>query len=210
MEKPPHLAVQVAPFAIIAAGALWLARHYYELPERMPVHWNWRGDADTYLPRTAFAAALPLLLGLAVTLLLVVMQAGLRRSAPPEPMREGTLRVMLAAEYLVAVLCCGVLATSASSGRFLWLLLAATFAGVVVVLVLAIRATRGVPKAVPRNPAAWRAGFLYVDREDPALFVPKRAGYGYTFNFGRPLAVVLVLALLVAPLLVATIALSAR
>jgi len=32
----------------------------------------------------------------------------------------------------------------------------------------------------------WKAGFLYVNSSDPALFVEKRFGIGYTLNFGRP------------------------
>lgn len=31
----------------------------------------------------------------------------------------------------------------------------------------------------------WR-GLLYVNREDPALFVPKRVGIGWAVNFGNP------------------------
>ena len=31
---------------------------------------------------------------------------------------------------------------------------------------------------------AWR-GIFYINRNDPALFVPKRFGIGYTLNFGN-------------------------
>lgn len=54
----------------------------------------------------------------------------------------------------------------------------------------------------------WRgAGNIYVNRDDPALLVPKRFGVGWTVNFGNPRAVVLV----VVPIVVlATIRLLAR
>ncbi|WP_030982983.1 DUF1648 domain-containing protein [Streptomyces sp. NRRL S-1813] len=43
----------------------------------------------------------------------------------------------------------------------------------------------------------WRgAGSLYVNRADPALLVQKRSGFGWTFNFGNPRALLL-LALIV-------------
>src|SRR6201987_6566316 len=32
----------------------------------------------------------------------------------------------------------------------------------------------------------WKAGIFYVNRADPALFVEKRVGIGYTLNFGNP------------------------
>ncbi|GDY29576.1 DUF5808 domain-containing protein [Gandjariella thermophila] len=34
----------------------------------------------------------------------------------------------------------------------------------------------------------WRGGMVYVNREDPAVLVPKRFGYGWTVNFGNPRA----------------------
>ncbi len=42
----------------------------------------------------------------------------------------------------------------------------------------------------------WKWGSLYVNREDPALFVEKRFGIGFTVNFGRPLAVLLFVGLI--------------
>ena len=49
--------------------------------------------------------------------------------------------------------------------------------------------------------AHWRAGLLYFNREDGALFVPKRLGFGWTVNWAQPgawlaMGVVLVLACL--------------
>jgi uncharacterized membrane protein len=32
----------------------------------------------------------------------------------------------------------------------------------------------------------WKAGIFYVNPADPALFVEKRLGIGYTLNFGNP------------------------
>jgi hypothetical protein len=46
------------------------------------------------------------------------------------------------------------------------------------------------------NPAVWRLTHLYFNPEDPALFVPTRRGVGWTLNFGRPLAIVLIAAIL--------------
>ena len=38
---------------------------------------------------------------------------------------------------------------------------------------------------------------VYINRDDPALLVPKRFGIGRTLNFGHPLAWVIILALVV-------------
>jgi uncharacterized membrane protein len=42
----------------------------------------------------------------------------------------------------------------------------------------------------------WRLKALYVNPSDPALFVPARSGYGLTLNFGRPIAIGIMLAIL--------------
>jgi uncharacterized membrane protein len=36
-----------------------------------------------------------------------------------------------------------------------------------------------------RNEANWKAGFIYWNPDDPAIFVPKRSGLGLTFNFAN-------------------------
>ena len=42
----------------------------------------------------------------------------------------------------------------------------------------------------------WIWGVLYVNRDDPSIFVEKRFGVGYTVNFGNPKAVMLLLGFL--------------
>jgi uncharacterized membrane protein len=34
----------------------------------------------------------------------------------------------------------------------------------------------------------WRLGSIYNNPNDPAIFVQKRIGFGYTFNFGNPVS----------------------
>ena len=51
--------------------------------------------------------------------------------------------------------------------------------------------------------SAWVLGMLYVNHDDPALFVEKRFGIGYTLNFGHPLSWVLMGLLVGIPVLLA-------
>ncbi|MGZ6143005.1 MAG: DUF5808 domain-containing protein [Myxococcales bacterium] len=214
IHSPDHLpggaVLQAGPYFILLLAGLWLQRHFDELPARIPIHWNWRGDADSWVPRTPVGAALPLIFGVALVTMLLLMQAGMRRAAPRGPMRKPSLWIVLVAEYFVALLCCGVLAASATSGRLLWPVLVGAFAGVLVLLVVTVLVVRGVPREPLRNPGAWKAGLFYVDREDPALFVPKRYGVGYTFNFGNPWALLFTFVTLVVPLLIGLYVLTVR
>lgn len=59
----------------------------------------------------------------------------------------------------------------------------------------------------------WRAGMFYVNPDDPAVLVEKRFGIGYTLNFARPVAWILmafILALVTVPLVIAFVSTHAR
>ena len=64
------------------------------------------------------------------------------------------------------------------------------------------------PKPVVRatDDAHWRFRGVYVNRKDPAVFVPLRSGLGWTINFGRPQAIVFLVVIIFvsvwAPLLI--------
>lgn len=201
---------QAAPFCILAAGALWLASRWDQLPARLPVHWNWRGEVDHVVDRSVIGAGLPLILGVAVCALMLGLQLGIVHGAPRAAMRASIVKLVLGGEYFIAMLCCAVLAPMVTGGRLLAPVLVASFAGVVVLLVTTWLLARHAPRPPVRNPGSWHAGFIYVNREDPALLVPKRLGVGYTFNFGNPLAVAMMLATLALPLLALLLALTAR
>jgi len=38
------------------------------------------------------------------------------------------------------------------------------------------------------DPRFWKAGIVYYNPTDSALWVPKRFGFGYSLNFGRPVS----------------------
>jgi len=42
----------------------------------------------------------------------------------------------------------------------------------------------------------WYAGYFYNNPDDPALFVPKRFGFGWTLNFGHPRSTLFLIGLL--------------
>jgi uncharacterized membrane protein len=47
----------------------------------------------------------------------------------------------------------------------------------------------------------WKAGLLYFNPGDSALMVPKRQGFGYTLNFGRPACWLIFAFILLLPLI---------
>jgi uncharacterized membrane protein len=88
-----------------------------------------------------------------------------------------------------------------------WVILGALILIAIVSVVVPLMA-RSKP---PSDPNLWKAGVFYVNPSDPALFVPKRYGIGYTINFGNRWAwlVMGILAVLIAaPFLFTAISLA--
>jgi uncharacterized membrane protein len=210
-EKLPGGALgQAGPFALLAAAALWLRANLDRLPERMPIHWNWRGEADRFVSRSLSSAGSPLRVGALVCLVMLAIQLGVRHGAPRAALRSAMLKVALAAEYLLSIVFCGIVIVSVSGGRFLTPLLVLAGAGVTALIVFTWSMVRRAPRTDVRNPAGWHVGIFYADRDDPAIFVPKRFGVGYTFNFGNPFAVLMMAALLLLPLIAVWLGVTAR
>jgi uncharacterized membrane protein len=185
---------QLLPFGLLAAGGLWLWTRWEGLPEVLPVHWGIGGSPDRFAPRTVANVALPLFLGAGACLFILLTVLAVRAFAPRTG-RHATMRIMLGAQLVVAGTCVGATMLIASSAQQVWPLLVFVGCAVVVLLAFALATTpRLRAEGALRNPASWH-GLFYADREDPALFVPKRYGAGYTLNFGRPAAVVIMLLL---------------
>ena len=208
-DKLPGAALQAGPFVLLAACAVWVVARWDELPARIPVHWNVHGQVDRVVSRTPLGVALPLFIGAATCLLLLVSQYGLKRAAPRHRARAATIKILLGAEYVSAIASTSALVASLTSGRMLAPMIALPVAGVVALLVASILAMRNAPRGGARNPSSWRGPF-YADRDDPALFVPKRYGWGYTINMAHPFGMLLLVAVLAIPVLALIFAFTAR
>ena len=82
---------------------------------------------------------------------------------------------------------------------------------IVLVAVLASIMALRAPRRQPTSDRFWRGRVFYVNPDDPALFVPKRFGIGYTINFAHPwssaaLAVIVLVAAV--PIMVAALVLQ--
>ena len=190
---PGGLALQAGPFLLLAVAALWPLAAREEAPS---------GASLRTLAHALLTCA-------ALALLALALLRGARRGEPlgrwGSP-RRLSLAGVLGGQYLVAL--CGSAAALGLAGGPAWLpalqpvalglFLAATAVGVAGAL--RARATGRAPG--DRTPdASWRwGGVLYLNREDPALFVEKRLGIGYTLNFGNRWAWVLLGLLLGLPL----------
>ncbi len=214
VRLPGGWALQVGPFALLAAVAIWLRLHWSELPDRFPVHWGIDGQPDSWATRSFTGVFFPLLTGAFFCALLGflayailrwsrVIQMGGAAGEGEQHFRRMVVSILVGTEYFLALVFAwtGMLALSSARtgppGLVPILILSLGFT--VVVTGLLIRAGQGgsrlagaaasgtvVPVGDRTADQYWKLGIFYVNRDDPALFVEKRFGLGYSLNFGHP------------------------
>lgn len=204
---------QVGPFVLLAVAAAVLAANWGRIPERFPSHWGIDGKPDGWSTRSFGGVFMPLVMGAMMCLLLPAVlrltQWGMRRGTGALRRRQDELLrmtsgILLAVEYVLAgtfaVLSLTPVvsgATGMDPGKMLWVPFVLEGAMLLVIGWMVVRyqervrpvagaAASAVGDGTPD--ACWKWGMMYVNREDPAVFVAKRFGIGYTVNLGNPLA----------------------
>lgn len=199
----------------ICVDVVLLVRKYRTLPASLPVHFRITGAVDRVAAKDWHSAFGVLIVGT----ICVVMMAGLlwllehRSAGVADGGRYAFLTrcVVIAGAWMVALQCSaiGLLPVlpdqrSVVFGLAKWSSVA-TFVFLVVVVAAVFR-ERSLLVSGQRATGVshWRAGILYFNRDDAAIFVPKRFGFGWTLNMARPeawLLLVLVLVVALLPLL---------
>lgn len=203
----------VASFALVAIVLIVGALSYHSMPQRLPVHWNSLGAADSFAPKSVITAFIGPWVGLGVTASLLVLAYILRARGLRMQSEDGARFVeraaieqwntqgLLSATALLMTI--GALSLSlitwfapghtayiaGASGVTLAALLAAVL-GYALISHRALAATFAESSVEsPDDDDHWIAGIIYANRENSAAFVPKRLGMGWTVNFGRPIVV---------------------
>ncbi len=225
----------VALVMIVALVALMLLR-YPLLPSRIPIHFGISGQPNGFMTKSYGAVLLVAATPAALTLGLLALARWLpraqRRLDPAQPhTSEIQQEVFVHRSQIVLGLSADLVATQGlftsliiegvlhSSPVLLltsaWVPMLALVAAVVAIALQTGQGGSRVAVAEQDPPTGlvardddryWRAGALYINRDDPALLVPKRVGFGYTINLGHPVSWVLLAAivalLVLAPMLI--------
>ncbi len=184
----------LVPYILLVPPAVALVLLTDWFPSPMPVHWDAAGRPNGFFPRTPLALAFPLLLIGGILLLLDVIVVSGARVGPPE-MTEGVRRLLAPIRWVIALM-----ATPVAFAP-LWGPMPVLAGAGLLVLVIVVQIVRSPGLAPPRTEGG-RRGLLYMNPADPRLLVPKTWGVGWTFNFARPMAWVLLAVLLLGPLFV--------
>jgi uncharacterized membrane protein len=184
-----RFAVRLSVVTMLATAAFLVVR-FPSLPSLLPVHFTSSGLPNGWQFRTLPRVLMPVYVQLALaTTLGAVAMLLLSRTRQAHDRQAPDVRAALAAAEAVS--------TIAS----IWVIFQAYAAVALVAMWTTERgglgrwyayvrahARAGRPAPRPYVAAHWRFGQLYVNQEDPALFVPTRQGARWTLNFGRPVA----------------------
>jgi uncharacterized membrane protein len=178
----------VPPFFLPLAGAAYVHAHWNEIPARVAIHYGINGQPNGWVARTPlhvyglFIFAVGLMLW--VLLLGIATYFGARRS----PARGTVLGIAISVMCLLGTVFTG--AGIMPVRHFpVWILIAIPPPYIAGLLFWVLR--KGTVAEAPAEPTpdeCWSMGDTYNNPNDPALFVPKRVGFGYTINFGNSMA----------------------
>jgi uncharacterized membrane protein len=224
MGVPGGWPVQFAPFLILGAVAALLRENWQRIPERFPVHWGIDGRANGWSVRTTAGVYSPLLWGVVFVALLILLTWAIVRftrhlhargaAAAVELARERRyLLVLVATEYVVALSTSWAallpLRTQPQSAPSATVPLGLLAGLLIVLLALLMLHRPQEPMPAEGEPTVgdgtedryWIGGIIYVNPNDPAVFVERRFGIGYTLNLGNRLSWLIMVPILLLALL---------
>jgi uncharacterized membrane protein len=215
--------LQLSPFALLAATAIYLGFRWDDIPPRFPVHWGVSGNPNGWSVHTPMGVYWPLLFGAIVMGAVAAssyvalhfgrpVRAAAARSLAGDFAREMGV-FLLSLEFFLAVIFSfvGLLPLLGNRDPGILPVLIATVAMLAALIFAMSRLAKhhaSMHAAAGASPAGgapdhWKAGVFYVNRDDAALFVPKRFGIGYTLNFGHAAAWVIMGLTLLLPVVLA-------
>lgn len=205
-----YIPVVLLTVAVVLVG-------YDSMPDTIPMHVDISGNADRIVAKSPAVAALPVALELFLAAMFAFSHWAISRSKkgiePGHPASSAWAYGMFARAQAVYLLVSG-LAVTASCGLLMALAMldvVSMMSAVLAIIVVAVGIALGglivsmvygqSGSRVFRMEASdvlladddrfWKLGMLYCNPDDASLFLPQRSGVGWTVNWGRPAAWVL-------------------
>ena len=199
---------------IMAITAIIAVVGYDAMPDMIPMHIDFAGNVTDVAQKTPMVVAFPVLFEAFMAVCFIFSHWSALRSKPgttPEHpassswayglfLRAQTVTLLVCDLLLTAVI--GILMELSFIGMAsLQIVLIAVLALTVLVLVVTVGVNLVFGQSgskvfrmeesdnlLRNDDACWKLGMIYVNGNDASIFVPKRSGFGWTVNWGRPSA----------------------
>ncbi|MDD2765986.1 MAG: DUF5808 domain-containing protein [Opitutaceae bacterium] len=179
----------------LAVTAIILHLYWNQIPLRFVQHWNASGEANRWATRSFDGVFGPIVAGAMTVLLLTAGSVFMSRANGPQmSQRRRALVPMGSLAWLIAgIFCVLSLRPLLHFTSSTLLLISAAYLVLVFGLSLWLLQRSGLApyskstESYDSTPdSGWYAGVFYYNPADAAVIVPKRFGWGWTFNFARP------------------------
>lgn len=201
--------IWIPPFVALALTGTYLQLHWSQLPEHFPVHWGADGQPNRWSSRDPLTVFAPVAMGAGMNLVMLAVAWLFTHLSRNTIMRRVTVRLLEVLLYpltftfvVVALLPLGLVVP-------IWLIpviMLTCVAGLIFWSyrqIVAPAMADAVPE--PQSDSYWKAGMFYYNPNDPAIFVAKRVGIGYTVNFANKMCWVVLAGILLLGLLPAAL-----
>jgi uncharacterized membrane protein len=217
LPRPVPMAANLVYVPIVLATLALCVALYPQMPDQIPMHVDFSGGVTSYAPKSPTTVGLVLVIQVFMPAVMAFAHLAILRSKRPvEPespalsslayalhARAWSMAILLAGVVLCVCLALLPLAMVGAMSLAAW---GAPMLAVVVLILAAFTAltvrygqdgSRAIKRLAPRDSdsqmradddALWKAGIFYCNPDDPAVFVPKRFGIGWTINWARPLS----------------------
>jgi len=203
---------------------------YDQLPERIPMNYNLAGDVTSWEEKTygtvLILPAIQLFLVIIFLFINIVIARAKQQVSAGNPKRSIKQNItfrrrwsiflyisLLAIIFMFTFMQIGDYFFNIPSIFLITLPMIISFGMIIGVLILAITTGQGGSRVRTsdtlddsvinrEDDRYWKLGQFYVNREDPALFIEKRFGIGWTLNFARPLGWLSLIGIIVIPFMI--------
>ncbi|WAA12236.1 DUF1648 domain-containing protein [Fervidibacillus halotolerans] len=219
----------IIPLIITIATAVWLLIRFEDIPEKIPMQYNLDGEVVNWMEKSVGTILLfPLIQFFLIGLFLfinIVIERSKQQTDPANPKDSIQKNMIFRKRWSLFTIVSStalVLIFSIPPISFLYpidsqilfvITMAITISIVIGALLLAVTTGQGGSRIKSVNGGTeefmnrdddryWKLGQFYFNPEDPAVWVEKRFGVGWTVNFARPIAWIILILIVAVPILI--------
>jgi len=215
------------PLIIVIAHFVIVALNYEAIPSEIPMNYNLKGEVTSYATKGFLSAyMMPLLTAFFVLLFFfinIIIKTSKQNIDSAKPQKSAIQNRIFRHKWSqFTFLSCTALVISlflASlsqlniyplSNYYLFLItMGVVFIIVITAIYLSLKLGQSGAKikidmdiqeeesSFSDDDKYWKSGFIYYNPEDPAIFIEKRLGVGWTMNFANPIAIIISIGLIV-------------